>query len=500
MLRAAREERSAIPRANPPVDTRPSDTAKTQPRTGAAAAMARELRECLPRGELVLDGSRLREAGRDGTGNRGLSGHAEALALPAGTAEVAAVLSWCYEHDVAIVPRGGGTGLAGGAVPDGGVVISLEAMDAIRSIEPELWRMQAEAGVRTARVHRVARENGLIFPPDPGASEQSTIGGNIATNAGGPHAFKYGVTGQWVTGLEAVLPAGEIIKLGGPIRKDVAGYDFLHLLTGSEGTLGIVTAAWLRLVPAPEAQAIVVAFYDSVAAGCEAAAAVLGSGIQATALEYLDAGALAASIGSFPFPAPERAAFALLAEADGHPDEVARVGGELTEALAAGAVAAPTLLSEQRQARELWAWRDGVSIAVAAQRGGKVSEDVVVPFDRLAEAIEATVEIGREHGLQACSWGHAGDGNIHATFLVDLELAEELERAEGAAEHLFDMALGLGGSISGEHGIGTLKTGRVREALDATTVELQAKVKRAFDPKLLLNPGKKVPGLGPGGA
>ncbi|HEX5714373.1 MAG TPA: FAD-linked oxidase C-terminal domain-containing protein, partial [Solirubrobacterales bacterium] len=385
-------------------------------------------------------------------------------------------------------------------VPSGGVVLSLEGMDAIRSIEPELWRMQAEAGVRTARVHRVARENGLIFPPDPGASEQSTIGGNIATNAGGPHAFKYGVTGHWVTGLEAVLPAGEIVQLGGPIRKDVAGYDFLHLLTGSEGTLGIVTAAWLRLVPAPEAQAIVVAFYDDVASGCAAATAVLASGIQATALEYLDAGALAASIGSFPFPAPEQAGFALLAEADGHPDEVARVGAELAEALAEGAVAAPTLLSEQSQARRLWAWRDGVSIAVTAQRGGKVSEDVVVPFDRLAEAIEATVEIGHEHGLRACSWGHAGDGNIHATFLVDLELAEELERAEGAAEHLFDMALGLGGSISGEHGIGTLKAGRVRDALDPATVELQAKVKRAFDPKLLLNPGKKVPGLGPSGA
>jgi glycolate oxidase subunit GlcD len=469
---------------------------KTPSSTGANAALARGLRGCLPQGELVLDGSRLREASRDGTYNRGLSGHAEALALPASTAEVAAVLSWCYEHDLPIVPRGGGTGLAGGAVPNGGVVVSLEAMDAIRSIDPQLWRMQAEAGVRTARIHRVARENGLIFPPDPGASEQSTIGGNIATNAGGPHAFKYGVTGQWVTGLEAVLPMGEIVNFGGPIRKDVAGFDFLHLLTGSEGTLAIVTAAWLRLVPAPEAQAIVVAFYDDVASGCAAATAVLGSGIQPTALEYLDAGALAASIGSFPFPAPERARFALLAEADGHPDEVVRVSTELEAALAEGAVAPPTLLSEQRQARELWAWRDGVSIAITAQRGGKVSEDVVVPFDRLAEAIEATVEIGQEHGLKACSWGHAGDGNIHATFLVDLELPEELERAEGAAEHLFDMALGLGGSISGEHGIGTLKTARVREALDATTIELQAKVKRAFDPKLLLNPGKKVPGLG----
>jgi FAD/FMN-containing dehydrogenase len=403
-------------------------------------------------------------------------GSAEALVFPTSTAEVASVLSWCYEHDVPIVPRGGGTGLTGGAVPNGGVVISLEAMDSIRTIEPELWRMQAEAGVRTARIQRVAGENGLIFPPDPDASEQSTLGGNIATNASGPRAFKYGVTGQWVTGLEAVLPAGEIVRLGGPIRKDVADYDFLHLLTGSEGTLAIITAAWLRLMPAPQAQAVVACFYPNVTAGCTAAAAVLGSGIEATALDYLDAGALAASIGSFPFSTPAGAEFAVLAEADGHPAEVARVSGELATVLGEGAVAAPLVLAEWGQAKQLWAWRDGVSDAVAAQRGGKVSEDVVVPFDHLAEAIEATIAIGREQGLQACSWGHAGHGSIHATFLVDRELPEELERAERAAGQIFDMA---------------------RQALDATTVELQAKVKRAFDPKLLLNPGKKVPGCGP---
>ena len=475
----------------------PTETAEQTSSPAPGAALGRELSPLMPAGELVTEGPRLREAGSDGTGNRGLSGHAEALALPASTDEVAAVMAWCYEHDVAIVPRGGGTGLAGGAVPDGGLVLSLERLDAIRALEPELWRMQAEAGVRTARVHRVARENGLLFPPDPGASEQSTIGGNIATNAGGPHAFRYGVTGHWVTGLEAVLPAGEVIRVGGAVRKDVAGYDFVHLLTGSEGTLAVVTAAWLRLVPAPEAQAVVAAFYPSAAAGCAAVAAVMGSGIEPTALEYLDAGALAASIGSFPFPAPADAGFAVIAETDGHPDEVERVAAELCEALAEGAVAAPAPLTEAGEARRLWAWRDGVPIAVTAQRGGKVSEDVVVPVDRLAEAIAATVEIGRAHRLEACSWGHAGDGNIHATFLVDLERPEELERAERAAEAVFDMAIALEGSISGEHGIGTLKTGRVGAALDAAVVEIEADLKRVFDPKLLLNPGKKVPGLGP---
>ena len=447
----------------------------------------------MPAGRVILDGGELRIATQDGSGNRGLTGSAAALALPASSAEVAATMRWCYTHDVPIVPRGGGTGLAGGAVPSGGLVLSLDALASIRSIQPHLWRMEAEAGVRTADVHRVARENGLMFPPDPGASEQSTLGGNIATNAGGPHAFKYGVTGNWVTGIEAVLPPGELTSFGGPIRKDVAGYDFIHLLTGSEGTLGVVTAAWLRLTPSPAAQSIVVAFYGDIAGGCAAANAVLETGIEATALEYLDRGALEASLGSFPFPTPQGPGFALLAEADGHPAEVARVSGELAEVLGEGALTSALVFDGLRDARDLWAWRDGVSIAVAAQRGGKVSEDVVVPFDRLREAIEGTIAIGRRHGLEVCSWGHAGDGNLHATFLIDLDSSDERDRAERAADDVFDMAIALGGSISGEHGIGILKVGKVAEALGDRLIHLEAEIKRAFDPKLLLNPGKKVP-------
>ena len=351
------------------MNTDPSDVS----RPPASAELPLEaLAGRLPGGELVLSGSRLREAGRDGTGNRGFGGRVDALALPGSTAEVAAVMRWSEEHLVPIVPRGGGTGLAGGAVPDGGVVLALDKMNAVRSFDPGLWRMEVEAGARTADVQRLARENGLLFPPDPGAAEQSTIGGNIATNAGGPHAFKYGVTGHWVTGLEAVLPSGEVMLLGGPIRKDVTGYDLIRLLTGSEGTLAIVTAAWLRLVPAPAAQAVVAAFYPSVRAGCEAVMAVIGNGIEATSLEFLDATALRAGIGSFPLPAPPEPAFAVLAEADGDPDEVSRVAAELREVLAEGALTAPAPLNDPRRVRELWAWRDGVSIAVAAQRGGKV--------------------------------------------------------------------------------------------------------------------------------
>ena len=163
-------------------------------------------------------------------------------------------MRWCYEHDVAIIPRGGGTGFTGGAVPlDGGVVLSLERLRKTRHLDPEFWRAAVEAGVVTADLRRRARENGLFFPPDPGSAEQSQLGGNIATNAGGPHAFKYGVTGAWITGLEVVLAPGELVRIGGPLRKDVAGYDLKSLMIGSEGTLGVVTAAWVKLIPAPEA-------------------------------------------------------------------------------------------------------------------------------------------------------------------------------------------------------------------------------------------------------
>jgi glycolate oxidase subunit GlcD len=427
----------------------------------------------------------------DASAASGVHGRADVVVRPGSADEVSAVVRWCYEHDVAIVPRGGGTGYAGGAVPlDGGVVLALERLRAIRSFDPLLWRMEVEAGVLTSTVARLARENGLLYPPDPGAAESSHIGGNAATNAGGPHAFKYGVTGAWITGLEAVVAPGELVQLGGPVRKDVAGYDLRSLLIGSEGTLGIITAVWLRLMPAPETALPVAAAFTDARAGAAAIEAVMASGVIPAAIEYLDAGSVDAAAATFPAPLDDERRFLLLVEADGTRAGAEHAVGELREALGDAVVHAPVTPAD---VRAFWEWRSAVSHAVTATRGGKLSEDVAVPVDRLAEAIEETVAIGERHGLEACSWGHAGDGNLHSTFLLSPGDEDERERADAAAHDLFAMAIRLGGTVSGEHGIGLLKNGQLRHQWAPAAVALHRSVKEALDPKGLLNPGKKLP-------
>ena len=422
---------------------------------------------------------------------RGVQGTADAVVMPSSTDEVAAVMRWCYENEVPLTARGGGTGLAGGAIPvEGGIVLGFERMNRIRQFDPLLWRMHVEAGVTTGDVQRLARESGLRFPPDPGAAEISQIGGNIACNAGGPHAFKYGVTANWVTGLEAVVPPGEVISVGGPIRKDVAGYDLKNLLVGSEGTLGLVTAAWLRLTPAPELELPVVGLYGDAEAGIMAIERVLGSGVVPAAIEYLDGVTLRFSGDAYPFGLPEDAAFMVITEADGSTTEARRVAAELREALADDAVAvhAP---EEPSEVSELWRWRSGVAFAILAQRGGAFSEDIAVPLDRLRDVARETLEIGERHGVPALSFGHAGDGNIHSTFLFSSDDPDEERRADEACHDLFELALRLGGTVTGEHGIGWLKRGQLEHQLGETGYDLHLRIKHALDPKGLLNPGKK---------
>jgi FAD/FMN-containing dehydrogenase len=373
---------------------------------------------------------------------------------------------------------------------DGGVVIALERLTALRSFDPLLWRMEVEAGVRTADVRRIARDGGLLFAPDPGAAEQSQIGGNVATNAGGPHAYKYGVTGAWVSGVEAVVAPGELVRFGGPTRKDVASYDLTALLIGSEGTLGVITSVWLQLTPAPEAVWPVVGSFDGVRAGCAAIERLVGSGLPVAAIEYLDGETMRYAGAGFPVEIPA-GAFCVITEADGSHDEAARVREEALELFGedARALHAP---ERPEEIAALWRWRDGVTLRVEAHRGGKASEDIAVPLDHLAEAIEQSLELGARLGLDAASWGHAGDGNLHTTFLFEPSDPAQVDAAHEASEQLFEIALRFGGTISGEHGVGAVKRAWLERQLGPRAYELHAAVKRAFDPQNLLNPGKKI--------
>ncbi len=426
---------------------------------------------------------------RDSARRRGVDGRADVVVLPGSAGEVAAVVAWCYGHDVPIVARGGGTGMTGGAVPThGGVVCSLERLRTVRELEPALWRMLPEAGVSTHHVQRLARENGLFFAPDPGAGEQSQIGGNVATNAGGPHALKYGVTGAWVAGVEAVLAPGELVQIGGWAGKDVAGYDLKSLLIGSEGTLGVITAVRLRLLPAPEAAIPLVVFTGSRAEGCAAMAEVLAAGLRPSVLDFLDGETLRIAAQAYPGEVPPEAGFALLVEVDGAREDAARQRDALLELLGASAVA----VHEPADARALWRWRDGINPVVTAARGAKISEDVVFPVERLAEGLERFERIACAHGLPSCAWGHGGEGNVHATVLVDPDQEADLDAADAVGEELFALVVALGGSIAGEHGVGWLKRGRLESQWDRRALELHEQIKRAFDPKGLLNPGTKL--------
>ncbi|HEX3432812.1 MAG TPA: FAD-linked oxidase C-terminal domain-containing protein [Solirubrobacteraceae bacterium] len=425
----------------------------------------------------------------DSSRRRELRGRADAVVLPASAQQVAEVVRWCYAHDVAIVPRGGGTGLTGGAVPtDGGVVLSLERLRAVRELEPSLWRMLPEAGVSTRDVQRLARENGLFFAPDPGASELSQIGGNVATNAGGPHALKYGVTGAWVTGLEAVLAPGELVQIGGWARKDVAGYDLKDLLIGSEGTLGVITAVRLRLLPAREAAIALVVFLATREQGCAAMLSVPAAGIEAAAMDFADGATLTAVAGGYPGEVPRGAGFALLIEVDGT-HEQARVQADEIENLLGGSALA---IDRAPDASVLWRWRDGFNGVLSGVRGTKVSEDVSFPVERLQEGLERFEALAAGHALSSCAFGHGGDGNVHATVLAYPGDEAELERARALGEELFALVGELGGSIAAEHGVGWLKRGLLAAQWDARAVQLHEQIKQAFDPKGLLNPGKKL--------
>jgi len=416
----------------------------------------------------------------------------DAVALPANTAQVAAIARLCDGTRTPLVPRGAGTGYSGGAVPlAGGVVVSLERLDRILQIDVDNLLTIVQPNVITGELQAEVEKVGLFYPPDPSSLDRSAIGGNIAECAGGPRAFKYGTTRRYVLALEAVLPTGEIIRTGSHAVKNVVGYDLTQLLVGSEGTLAIVTEATLRLVPKPPAQATVRATFATVRAAALAVGALLRARVVPATLELVDDATLeaAAAYTGEPF-APAGTGAMLLIDCDGTPaaveEDIARVAAACQEAQATSIDRART--EGHREA--LWRIRRELSPALKTIARGKLNNDIVVPRGRIPELFDLVGELRQASRLPIPCFGHAGDGNIHVNVMFDPADADQRARATAAVDRLFRGVVSLGGSITGEHGVGYTKSPYLGYELSPEVIALMRRVKSVFDPNGILNPGK----------
>ncbi len=418
----------------------------------------------------------------------------EAVVYAVDTAQVARVMAAATAHGVPVVPRGAGSGLTGGAIPvAGGVVLNLAGMDRIIKIDPADQVAVVEPGVVTARLQAAAEARGLFYPPDPASVEFCTVGGNAAENAGGLRAVKYGVTRDYVLALAAVLPDGRVFKTGRPTIKSVVGYDLTRLIVGSEGTLAVITELTLRLLPKPEAKATISALFDDLDQGAEAVQAVLLSGILPTALEFMDATSLGAVNSYIGLGLPQGIQAMVLIDVDGAPEVVSgqseRLAGLLTES---GGREVRTA-EDPARAEELWRARRALSPAMFNLAPDKFNEDVAVPLGRLGEVLRAVEEIGRQRGLSIPTFGHAGDGNLHVNVMYDASQPGQNEAAHQAVSDIFAKVLAVGGTLSGEHGVGTSKLGYVGAEIDPVALELMRGLKQLFDPAGILNPHKAIP-------
>jgi len=417
----------------------------------------------------------------------------DAVVLPADTKEVAAVVGLCARHRVPIVPRGAGTGYTGGAVPtQGGIVLSLERMNRILEIDEANLIAVVEPHVVTGDLQAAVERVGLFYPPDPASLKESVIAGNVAECAGGPRAFKYGTTKQYVLGLEVVLPTGEVIRTGGKVVKNVVGYDLTHLIVGSEGTLGVITQVVLRLVPKPPVQATLRATFTDVESAVQAVINVIRARVVPAAVELIDGDSLEAvaqylQVRSL---APQGTAAMLLLEVDGVPPAVEEEAGRVEEACRDAGATEVLRARDEEERQELWRVRRELSRSLKMITPLKYNHDVVVPKGRIPELFALVREIRDEFKLRIPCFGHAGDGNIHVNIMVDPNNEAEIARAREAERRLFAGVVSLEGSISGEHGIGFAKAPFLGLELSPEAIALMKRVKRAFDPHDILNPGK----------
>ncbi len=418
----------------------------------------------------------------------------DAVVFPGSAAEVAAIVRLANEHRFPVVPRGAGTGRSGGSVPiAGGVVLVLTRLNRILEISRADLVAVVEPGVILSRLKNAVEAQGLYYPPDPASADFCTIGGNVAECSGGAVAVQYGVTRDYVLGLEVVLPTGETISAGTRTMKGVVGYDLTRLFLGSEGTLGVITRITLRLVAKPPARQTLAAGFRTITAAAEAVSLILTSGLAPTALEFMDHVTLACVKEMLPFELPAGTAALLLIAVDGHPkdveDRAARIARFCREQGAQPVLRAKT----PEEAERLWRARKVISPALLKIKPHKVSEDVAVPLGAIPRLIDALQDIARRRGLIIPSYGHAGDGNIHVNVLYDHQVERERQAVNPTVEDILGLARQLGGTLSGEHGVGLTKAPYLGLELSPAAMALQRRLKMAFDPHNIMNPGKIFP-------
>lgn len=418
----------------------------------------------------------------------------EAVVLPRSTEQVAGVVRFCAARGVPIVPRGAGTGLSGGATPaPGGVVVELARMNRILEVNAEDRYARVETGLVNADLSAAVRARGLFYAPDPSSQFASTIGGNVGENAGGPHGFKYGQTVRHVLGLAVVLHDGSVVRLGGP-NADSPGYDLAGVFVGSEGTFGIATEAWLRLTPIPAFVQTLLFSFRSLLDGCRVVSEIVAAGVEAAALEMLDDRTIAAIEASvYAAGYPKEAAAVLLVELDGSREEVEVQAAQVREiARKRGAIVASEAVEEEERAK-LWKGRKSAFGAMGRIAPDLYVQDAVIPRSRIAEVLAKICAIADERRLRLANVFHAGDGNLHPNLSYDGRDADEVRRVLEAGKEMLRVCVEAGGTLSGEHGIGLEK----RDFMDLlfTEADLAAmeRVRRAFDPDAVFNPGKVLP-------
>ena len=454
------------------------------------ASLQREMADLLGDGWLADPSERLAYA----YDNSRLEALPDAVALPTSREHVLALVRACRAHRVPVIARGRGTNTTGASVPiHGGVVVSFERMDCILDIRPGDRCAVVEPGVLNGDLQAALHPHGLFWPPDPTSAAFSTVGGNLACNAGGPRAVKYGASRDNVLALTAVTGAGELIHCGTATTKGATGYDLHRLLVGSEGTLALIVEASLRLTPAPSSRRALRAIYRDVSSAAQAVARLMAQPVTPSMLEFMDAAAvrLARDVGGVDLPADAGAL--LMIEADGDDDTLPHAVEALMRAAEGDGLVALDDAADDAARERLWAARKALSPALRTLAPGKINEDVVVPVSRIQHLVDGVQALSQEFALPIVCFGHAGNGNLHVNLLFDPANAAEVERAHAALARVFALSLSLGGTLSGEHGIGLTKRDFMPQALSPATLALMRQLKSVFDPDGILNPGKLLP-------